>query len=156
MRFLAGLAVLAGLVALSGCNAPYSYPGYNNTGGSGTGGSGDTISGTIVLTNLSATGYAYVTATVSSYPYSTSVLVPIAMSGVQTMTFSVGGLPPGTYSVTLVVYSPNASVSGSYQVNAGSAVPDPPARTGTGPYAWTMTIGSLAVNANVQLDAAMN
>jgi len=158
VQFLAGLAVLAGLAALSGCIGPSSYGGmgYTNTGGTGSsGGTGNTISGTIALTNLGATGYAYVTATIASYPYSTYVLVPVAISGVQTMTYSVGGLPAGTYSVKLAVSSPNAAVSGSYQVNAGPAVSDPPASAGSGPYTWTMTINSLSVSANVQLDAAM-
>jgi len=163
VRFLVGLGVLAGLAALSGCSGPSSYGGMGyNTGGStggtpgGSGATGYTISGTITLTNLSATGYAYVTAAFASYPYSTYVLVPMAISGVQTVTYSVGGLPAGTYSVTLAVSSPNAAVSGSYQVNAGSAVSDPPASAGTGPYTWTMTISGLSVSANVQLDAAMN
>ena len=155
VRFLGVLAAVAGLAALNGCSAPYGYGtmgGYNNNAG----GMGATISGTITLTNLNATGYAYVTATIASYPYSTSVLVPAAVAGVQTLTYSVGGLPAGTYTVTLAVGSPNAGVSGSYQVNGGSAVSYPPARTGAGPYTWTMTVSSLSVSANVQLDAAMN
>jgi len=154
-RFLAGLFVLAGLAAaLSGCSGPYSYGGmgYNNNGG----GTGNTISGTITLTNLSATGYAYVTAAMASYPYSTSVSEP-PVSATQTLSYSVANLPSGTYSVTVAITTTKASpTSGSctYTVDAGSPVADLPAVTGA--YTWTMTVSSLPVNANVQLDAAMN
>ena len=85
-RAMRALVVLAALAALAGCNGLYNY--YNNGGT-------DTLSGTLTLTGLGATGYAYVTATLMSYPYSTSVLEPSGPSGTQTSDLPVvtGGLP---------------------------------------------------------------
>lgn len=142
--FLAGLAVTA-------CNGVYSP--YTTYGG----GTGKTMSGTLTLTGLSATGYAYVTATMASYPYTTTVLEP-AISATQTLSYSVANLPSGTYSVTVTITTTKPTpTSGSctYTVNAGTPVADLPSASGAGPYTWTMTIGSLPVSANTQLDVAM-
>jgi hypothetical protein len=147
------LAILAVLSACNGVYTPYNYGGNNNGGMSG---SVYTLSGTVTLTNLAATGYAYVTATAAGYPYSAAVLEPAAASGVQSFTYSVTGLPAATYTVTVAVMTPSATPSSTlctWTLNSGSAVLDSPSVTGA--YTWTMTVGSVSVTSNATLDVAM-
>ncbi len=156
VRKLMLLAAVAVHAACSGVyNSGYTYPG-GNTGGGNPGGTLYTLSGTVTLTGLAATGYAYVTASVGAYPYSTGVLEPTAVAGVQSFTYSVPNLPAATYSVTVAVMTPAATPSATlctYALNGGAAVQDPPAVTGA--YTWTMTVSSVAIASSTTLDVSM-
>ncbi len=155
-RVLLLMAALAVLAACSGVyNNGYTYPG-SNTGGGNPGASVYTLSGAVTLTGLSATGYAYVTATVGAYPYSTTVLEPMAVSGAQSFTYSIPSLPAATYNVTVVIMTPSATPSATlctYALNGAAAVSDPPVVTGS--YTWTMTVGSVAIASSTTLDVSM-
>lgn len=155
-RVLTLLATVAVLAACSGVyNSGYTYPG-GTTGGGSPGSTLSTLSGTVTLTGLGATGYAYVTASVGAYPYSTSVLEPTAVSGVQSFTYSVPNLPAATYSVTVAVMTPAATPSATlctYALDSGAAVQDTPAVTGT--YTWTMTVSSVSIASSTTLDVSM-
>jgi len=135
---------------LACCNGAYgSYYG----GGSSGGGTTYTLSGQVTLTSLSATGNATITASMGGYNY--SGMGTLSGTTTQTATYSVTGLPYGTYSVSVAITSPNASLSvHTYQVNGGTIYPGSTAYTGYGPYTWTETF-TLVVGANDTVNWAM-
>ena len=88
MKALWYLSVLAALAVLAGCTA-------NNTA------STYTISGTVTATSWGISSPATITVTQGSNTYSASATVPAPDgNGLQTIAYSVSGVPAGTYSVT--------------------------------------------------------
>ena len=143
------VVVLGALVVLAGCNGLYNY---NNPGGTTY-----TVAGTVSLSNLDSSSSAVVTATMMSYPYSASAgfTVPDGNGG-QTASYSVGNLPSGTYTVTIVVTAgAHPTPAGSDELNGGGTVAEVPVVAGSGPYTCTMTVASVPVMADVTLNASM-
>jgi hypothetical protein len=133
------LFVLAALAVLAGCPTATNSPTY-------------TVHGTVTLTDLSATGNATVTVTQGANSYPVSVAVPAGNP--QTVSYSVPGVPAGTYSVSVSIVTPNSGLSGSYQVNGGAAQSVTAQPSGTGPYTQTVAVASIVVSVDIQLDAS--
>jgi hypothetical protein len=126
--------IFAALGVLAGCSAALnSGPTY-------------TVQGTIVAASVDV-GSSDITVTQGSNSYSVSV--PVAASQ-TTWTYSVSGVPAGTYTVSISHPRTSSGYGGNYSVN------------GVGPYSLSaqepagvviFTTGSITVGADLQLDA---
>ncbi len=136
MRAIKTVYLLAALEALTAC--PVREPFYS-------------LRGTITLTNLNATGNAAISVQGSHF-YATSVAVPAASNGIQSLNYSLSGVASGVYSVSVTVNA--AKVNSSYYVLSNNGVQIRVGAIGYG-QVWTITTQALLLDSNFQLDVAM-
>jgi hypothetical protein len=112
-----------------------------------------TVNGTLTLLYTFTTGNAVITATAGSNTYSSSIAVTPQDNSNQTSTYTIIGVPAGTYSISFVITSLNAPATGNYTIN-GTTTSDLPVATGSSPlYTQTLTVSNISVSANTQLNA---
>jgi hypothetical protein len=113
-----------------------------------------TVSGTMTISGLYVSGNpAVVTATDGSNSYTVSVAVAPDNEINQSVTYSLSGVPAGTYTVALSIVS-GFSAIGNYTLNGVGPTPAFLTTTGSGfSTIWTMTVNGVSIGADVLLDA---
>jgi hypothetical protein len=146
MNALKVLILLAALSALLGCPTSSGEPTY-------------TVHGTVTVGGATVTGNLVVTVTQGSNSFTVSVPLPVPILGVYTWTYSVAGVPAGTYSTTVSFNTPTQTWQGFYTLNGVlPSTRDDPVTSDVfpGPYTYTMTVPGISISADTQLDADMN
>jgi hypothetical protein len=137
MKALKILFVLVALGALAGCSTGGSEPTY-------------TVHGTVTLEYQDATGDVSIVVTHGSDTYSVAVPAP-AVGGIQTLTYSVSGVPTGTYTVTLS-YATARAIDYAYYVLNNDGVQLSPASFSNDGLTTTMATEAITVSDDLQLD----
>jgi hypothetical protein len=109
------------------------------------------VTGTVTLEYQDATGNVSVAVVHGSDTYSIAVPAPTAVSGIQTLTYSVSGVPKGTYSVTLS-YATGDAIDYAYYVLNNDGMQLLPASFGNDVLTTTMTTEAITVSDDLQLD----
>ena len=135
--------VLASVLLVAGCFVTISPLTYTVSGGI------DTFSSVNMYTP------ATLSLTQGSTVFSVSITMP-AMDGNhnQLGTYSISGVPVGTYTMQLVYEDYWNNVTAAYSVNSGINTTANMTNTyvGSGPYYYTVTIGSLSIGADETVD----
>lgn len=147
LKWTAALVMGLAMIALAACPSNLAV---SNT---------YTVSGTVTLTNIFASGNATVTVTQGGSNYTVSVAIPTSVNP-QTLTYSIPNVPSGNYSAAIVFQSTYGSVyawySDYYSLN-GTQSTDPPAISPSGPpYTWTESIPSLSLNSDTKIDLVLD